>query len=309
LVAAAVIAAVGFHILANRSLFEPYVPVDTVAALIVVLAGAVATTALDPADSWTFAVLLAMALIGAVAPLVIGRLGEERIRPVIILVVGYSIIPVGAAAAFWGLLAPEVGYLLIVSGGGLAGYGVAAHRPVALEAAATVWLGAMLILINDRFGLELHATIVLVAAVLLAVLDVERYRRLRKGQTQPESLRIAEWIVMVLPLTIAAIESFDSLIYVLLLAAEGMALVTWGGITRVRRRAVLGLAAVTTAIALGVLIPLLGEVREGLTGGGWLIVGAIAALIFITAGSLIEKQRIRIGQQLSRWEETLEDWE
>ena len=108
---------------------------------------------------------------------------------------------------------------------------------------------------------------------------------------------------------IAAVESFDSLIYLLLLAAEGAALVTWGGITRVRRRAVVGLIAITTAILLAVLIPLLGEVRQGLTGGGWLIVGAVAALIFIIAGSLIEKQRVRIGQQLSRWGEILEDWE
>jgi hypothetical protein len=46
-----------------------------------------------------------------------------------------------------------------------------------------------------------------------------------------------------------------------------------------------------------------------LTGGGWLIVGAVAALIFIVAGSLIEKQRVRIGEQLSRWGEILEAWE
>lgn len=212
-------------------------------------------------------------------------------------------------AAFWGPFSSEVGYLLIVSGGGLAGYGVAAHRLVALEAAAAVWLGALLILINDRFGLELHATVVLVAAVLLAVLDVERYRRTRNGLAQSEVLRAAEWLVMVLPLMIAVGKSFDSLAYLLLLAAEGAALMTWGGITRVRRRAIVGLIAITTAIVLAVLIPLVGEVREGLTGGGWLIVGAVAALIFIVAGSLIEKQRVRIGEQLSRWSEILEAWE
>jgi hypothetical protein len=304
-----VVAAAGIHALANRSLFQPYVDVDTVAALAGVAGGALATTALDPTESWAFPVLLTMALIGAVAPLIIGRLGEERVRPVIMLVVGYSIIPVVAAAAFWGPFSSEVGYLLIVSGTGLAGYGVAAHRLVALEAAAAVWLGAVLILINERFGLELHFTIVLVAVVLLAVLDVERYRRIRKGLAQPEVLRAAEWVVMMVPLMIAVVESFDSLAYVLLLAAEGAALMTWGGFTRVRRRAVVGLVAITTAIALGVLIPLVGEVRGGLTGGGWLIVGAVAALIFIVAGSLIEKQRVRIGEQLSRWGEILEAWE
>ena len=61
-VTSAVIAVAGIHVLVNRALFEPYVPVDTGAALAVVAAGALATTALDPTESWTFAVLLTMAL-------------------------------------------------------------------------------------------------------------------------------------------------------------------------------------------------------------------------------------------------------
>ena len=309
LLGAAVVAAAAIHLLANRSVFTPYMPVDSVAATAIVGAGALATTTLDADSSWTFVVLLAMALIGAVAPLIIDRLGEERIQPAIILVIGYGVIPVAAAAVFWGPLAAEVGYLLIVSGGALAGYGIVTHRLMALEAAAAVWLGSMLILLNDRFGLELHATIVLVAAVLLAVLEVERHRHLRKGQAQPEALRISEWIVMAVPLLIAAIESFETLAYVLVLGAEGLALLVWAGLTRVRRRAVMGLVAVTTAIVLGVTIPMFEEVRRGLTGGAWLAVGAIAAVVLIAAGSLIERQRIQIGKRLSQWGEILEDWE
>jgi hypothetical protein len=309
LLGAAVVAAAAIHLLANRSVFTPYMPVDNVAATAIVGAGALGTTTLDADSSWTFVVLLAMALIGAVAPLIVGRLGEERIQPAIILVIGYSVIPVAAAAVFWGPLAVEVGYLLIVSGGALAGYGIVTHRLIALEAAAAIWLGSMLILLNDRFGLELHATIVLVAAVLLAVLEVERHRYLRKGQPQPEALRISEWIVMAVPLLIAAVESFESLAYVLVLGAEGLALLVWAGLTRVRRRAVTGLVAVTTAIVLGVTIPMFEEVRRGLTGGAWLVVGAIAAVVLIAAGSLIERQRIQIGKRLSQWGEILEDWE
>ena len=309
LLGAAVVAAAAIHLLANRSVFTPYMPVDSVAATAIVGAGALATTTLNADSSWTFVVLLAMALIGAVAPLIVDRLGEERIQPAVILVIGYSVIPVAAAAVFWGPLAVEVGYLLIVSGGALAGYGIVTHRLMALEAAAAIWLGSMLILLNDRFGLELHATIVLVAAVLLVVLEVERHRYLRKGQPQPEALRISEWIVMAVPLLIAAVESFESLAYVLVLGAEGLALLVWAGLTRVRRRAVMGLVAVTTAIVLGVTIPMFEEVRRGLTGGAWLVVGAIAAVVLIAAGSLIERQRIQIGKRLSQWGEILEDWE
>jgi hypothetical protein len=71
----------------------------------------------------------------------------------------------------------------------------------------------------------------------------------------------------------------------------------------------MGLVAVTTAIVLGVTIPMFEEVRRGLTGGAWLVVGAIAAVVLIAAGSLIERQRIQIGKRLSHWGEILEDWE
>jgi hypothetical protein len=114
---------------------------------------------------------------------------------------------------------------------------------------------------------------------------------------------------MTVPLLLAASQTFGSLAYALVLAAEGLALIVWGGLTRVRRRALTGLVAVTAALLLGVLIPVLDEVRHGLAGGTWLIIGAAAAVVMIGAGSLIERQRAQIGERLSRWEEILESWE
>ena len=309
LAAAIVIAAAGIHLLANRSDFAPYVPVDMTAATAFVVSGALTAMRLDSQASWTFAVLLAMALVAAIAAPLIGRLEGSSARAALILVVGYSIIPLAAAGVFWGPLASEVGYLLIVSGGAVAAYGVASRELFAIEGAVAIWLSSMLILLNDRFELELHATVVLVSIVLLAVLDVERYRHRQDGQSQPEPLRVVEWIAMTVPLLLAASQTFASLGYALVLAAEGSALIVWGGLTRVRRRAVMGLVAVTTALLLGVLIPVLDEVRHGLAGGTWLIIGAVAAVVMIGAGSVIEKQRVRIGERLSRWEEILEGWE
>ena len=45
------------------------------------------------------------------------------------------------------------------------------------------------------------------------------------------------------------------------------------------------------------------------TGGRWLVVGAIAAVVSIAAGSLIEKFRTSVGRRLAQWGEILEDWE
>ena len=138
----------------------------------------------------------------------------------------------------------------------------------------------------------------LIPTSLLAVAWVfQGFIRLRRGRVLPRRLLLA------------ASQTFASLGYALVLAAEGSALIVWGGLTRVRRRAVMGLVAVTTALLLGVLIPVLDEVRHGLAGGTWLIIGAVAAVVMIGAGSVIEKQRVRIGERLSRWEEILEGWE
>jgi hypothetical protein len=307
--ATAVIAALGVHLLVNRSDFEPYVSVDVAAAAAFVVAGAIEVMQLDPQAPWTLTVLLAMALVAAIAAPLFSRLDGSRARGAFILVAGYSAIPLLAAGAFWGPLSSEVGYLLIVSGGTLAAYGVASSRLIAFEGAVIVWLASMLILLNNRFDVELHATVVLVSVVLLAVLDVERYRHRRDGESQPESLRVIEWIAMVVPLLLAASQMFSSLVYALVLAAEGLALIVWGGLTRVRRRAVVGLVAVTTALVLSALIPFLDSLRHGLTGGTWLIIGAIGAVVMIGAGSLIEKQRTKIGERLAHWEEILEEWE
>ncbi|MEA3510067.1 MAG: hypothetical protein U9R51_01405 [Actinomycetota bacterium] len=309
LTVAVVIAALGAHLLANRSEYARYVPVEVAAATAFVVAGALAATRLEPQVPWTFTVLLAMALVAAIAAPLVDRFEAGNARAALILVIGYGIIPIVAATVLWGLLASEVGYLLIVTGGALAAYGVATRKLHAFEGAGAIWLSSILILLNDRFGMELHATVVLVSVVLLAVLDVERYRHRRDEQPQPEPLRILEWIAMTVPLLLAVSTTFDSLVYALVLTAEGLALIVWGGLTRVRRRALVGLAAVTTALVLGVMIPVLREVLQGLSGGTWLAIGAAAAFVMIAAGSLIEKQRVRIGERLSRWEEILESWE
>lgn len=146
--------------------------------------------------------------------------------------------------------------------------------------------------------------------VLLAMIEVERYRRRREGLDIPSWLRIAEWVVTVVPLALAAGEMIvTSSVYGLLLGAEGCALVVWGTLSRVRRRAMLGLAAITAAVLLAVMIPLIQGANQNLTGGWWLVIGGAAAVVFITAGSLIEKYRTRVGDRLAEWGEILESWE
>ena len=63
------------------------------------------------------------------------------------------------------------------------------------------------------------------------------------------------------------------------------------------------------AILLSVAIPVARGIQAGITEGTWLLVAAVAALVFIVVGSTIERQRAAIGRQLRQLGEILEDWE
>jgi hypothetical protein len=170
-------------------------------------------------------------------------------------------------------------------------------------------MGALGVLINDVFDLATHATIVLVAVAILAVLESERYLRKQEGREYAEAFRIIEWLAISVPLALAAVEMLDDLNFGLLLMAEGLVLLVWGFESRVKRRALVGIVGVVTAITIGVVIPVVSGAREGFGSGGWLIAGAVMAVLLIIAGSNISRYRTSFGRHLDRVGAKLEDWE
>jgi hypothetical protein len=172
-----------------------------------------------------------------------------------------------------------------------------------------VWLAALMILVSQRMELTLHAAVIISSITLLATLELERYRRHLADQPIPTGLHHLEWVLMLAPLTLAIADMFESLWFGLALFTEGLLLAGWGAMSEVRRRALLGVGAMICAIILSVIIPAMHGISEGLTGGTWLIIGAIAAVVFITAGSAVERRRHAIGRRLAHIAEILEDWE
>lgn len=140
------------------------------------------------------------------------------------------------------------------------------------------------------------------------MLELERIRRDIDGLPVPDPLRQLEWLLMAAPLGLATVDMFSSLWFGLVLLAEGFTLATWGALTEVRRRALLEVGAMVLAIVLAVAIPALHGLMVGVTAGTWLVAGAIAATVFIAAGSAIERQRHAIGRQLAHITEILEHW-
>ena len=93
------------------------------------------------------------------------------------------------------------------------------------------------------------------------------------------------------------------------LTAEGVALMGWGILTEVRRRALLGVGAVAMAILLSAIIPLSRGVRGGLAGETWLLIGGGAALLLIAIGSFLERYRRGAGRALAAAGRAMEGWE
>ncbi|MFO7700892.1 MAG: hypothetical protein R6W79_09845, partial [Acidimicrobiia bacterium] len=311
LLAAAVAASIGGHLIANREwIATSDLPGDVLgSATFVVSAGFVAAS-LGPDDWWAMPTLLAIALGGAVAAGVAGVTAGLARLSWIVVGTGFSAIAAVGTFVLFPPVSAQFGWMLIVNGAGFAAYALTARQPLVLHVAVVTWLAGVLVLIEYQWTLELLATVTAVCAVLLVMVEVERTRRRRLDEESPEWLHVVEWALMLPPLVLAGREmATTSLWYGLLLGLEGAVLLAWGIATQVRRRAVLGMSAITAAILMAVMVPLVQGMGQSMSGGWWLVIGGLAAALFIATGSVLEKYRTRIGERLAHTAEILERWE
>lgn len=312
LVGGAIAAIAGIDFLANREWIATFdLDATGLASVSFVSSAGLLAASLSPNDPWAMPLLLGIAVVGVACAGISGtQSGRERAAWGI---GGIGFTAVGAIGVFilFDAISPQVGWMLVVNGGAFAAFAITAASFLALNAAIVTWLAAALILIEHRWSLGVLATITAVSVVLLAMIEVERLRRRRENlDVTEEWLRVIEWAAMLSPLLLAGREMVTtSLTYGLLLGFEGAALLAWGTLTEVRRRVVLGLTAITAAILMSVMVPLIEGIGGNLTGGWWLVIGGIAAVVFITIGSILEKYRTRIGERLAKTVDILEHWE
>jgi hypothetical protein len=313
-VGATVFAAIGIHLALNAWSLPQSAALREIAGL--AFTGAAALTAAWQIEWGSAAGLVIFGTVGIAVPAA-GWAGAASSgdhpwsRSAMIVWTGFSAVSLVAAAMHYGIGYGEFAGVVLIAGAALAAHGILARSLIEVEGAVVAWLAALLLILDADFTISVHAAVIIACVGLLAVIEIERFRR---GTEQLEPLPIlhhAEWVLMLAPPALAAAEmlDIDRLWMGLLLFAEGASLLTWGALTQVRRRALLGAAVVALSIVLGITVPAIEGVRGGLTGGIWLAIGAIAAVVFIVAGSLIEHYRTRIGRQLARFGEILGHWE
>ncbi len=226
-----------------------------------------------------------------------------------ILAAGLGLVAATATWIEFGPAAAEMSSVLVILGAGMAAYGVLADRLRFVEGAVVVWLAAALAALDNQFDLSLHVAVVITSVTLLTVIEVERLRLRRTAAEPPPVLATVEWVFLVAPLAFGAIEVLSRLWFSLVLLAEGVAMTTWGVRSEVRRRVLIGFSGIVLAILLAVIVPVAEGVRAGLTGEAWLAVGAVAAVVFLTIGSVIERKRTAINEQIKRIWDIMEGWE
>ncbi len=305
------------YVAANAAAANPQWRLRLASVALILVSVSLAITAEVVRDGAVFAVMLLAAgagmFLSAIAGLLTGSRPADSERPwrveVALLALGLVAIPPTLAAVVFDPIGVEMGTLLVLTGAALAAYGLLALDLAVVEGGMVVWLAALMILVNQRMELTLHAAIVIVSFTLLATVELERYRRHVADQPVPHGLHHLEWALMLAPLALAVADMFESLWFGLALFSEGALLTGWGALSEVRRRALLGVGAMVAAIVLSVIIPALHGIGGGLTGGTWLAIGAVAATLFIIAGSAIERSRSAIGRRLAHIAEILEHWE
>ena len=306
-ISAFVVALIALDLLVNRVLIGGTELPASVAS--VLAAGLLASSAIVD-DRLTLPIFLGIGVVGALAAGAAGASEETRRTAFGIPAIGLSVIAAASTVATFDAQSAQLGLILLIIGAAFCAFAITGREPIAMHAAVFTWLAATLVLIDSQWSLNATVTVLAVAVVVLTMVEVERFRLRRAGQKPDEWLFIVEWLVMLAPLLMAARNMVAiSMAYGLLLAGEGAALLAWGIVTQVRRRAVLGLAAATAAVLMAVMIPLIEGFDGTMSQGWWLLIGGIAAVSFITAGSVIEKYRTRIGERLTQFGTILERWE
>ena len=131
-----------------------------------------------------------------------------------------------------------------------------------------------------------------VGVTVLIVVSLARWDRQRHGQDRATPPLVAlEYLGMLLIVSPALVQIVAlDLGYVLLAIAEGAALVMWGVITRVRRRALFGAAAIGVGAALTLVVPLVGLAPKVRGPWLWLTIAAIG-LVTVLVAAFLEQGR------------------
>jgi hypothetical protein len=280
-------------------------------AVLLVAAGGIAAWSVDLG---TTAVVVAAAAVGLGAVTLAAALGAWRtaspwLRPAVLFAALASAVAIGAACTALpdrDLLVPA----LAVAGLEAAALGLVLRRFELLTASPILLCASWLTFASEALAGQPQWFTVPVGITVLAVEGFLRAAvRAREWHGADASLRAVDYVGMALVVGAALAQTVvESPAYGLAGIAFGSALAAWGAVTRVRRRALFGAAAVGLSALLMLAVPL-AELVPQLEGAAlWATVAALG-LVAIVVAALLEQGRRRVRSTVARIDELTRDWE
>jgi hypothetical protein len=199
---------------------------------------------------------------------------------------------------------------LVLTGVECAVAGIALRRPHLVTPSPIFIAAAWLVFAADAFRGQVQWFTIPCGIALLAVVSIERRARRLLGRNEVTTeLLVAEYVGMTLVVAAALIETIaiDAVRGVVAIGA-GSALAGWGALSRVRRRAWFGAAAVVVAAVLMLAGPLARLVPDVRGPALWGLLAA-SGLVLIVAATMLERGRERLAAFVRRLDALMEGWE
>lgn len=205
---------------------------------------------------------------------------------------------------------PMLVVALLLLGLDLAAVGLAGRHPGLLPAAPVPLGVAWLVFASEALTGNAQWFTVPVGLTLLVVVGLARRQRRGAGLDPVTPAIVALDVLGCLLVVSAALIQIvvDDIAYGLLAVLLGVLVAGWGVLTRVRRRLVIGAATVALAVALMILVPLIGLIPHAGSPVLWLTVAA-AGLIAIVVAAFIEQGRNTVRRVTRSFRELTEGWE
>jgi len=172
--------------------------------------------------------------------------------------------------------------------------------------AAAAWIAFAL----DALGGDPQWIVAPVGLAVLVAVGLWRRDRRQLGQAVADPVVVALERVgvalLVGPSLVQAVT--DSVAYVPVVLALGLAVTAWGAITKVRRRLALGALIVLLAVLILVAVPLVQLLPSWEGAALWVLI-AVVGLVAVLVAAFLERGKAAARKGLARFAEVTQDWE
>lgn len=188
--------------------------------------------------------------------------------------------------------------------------GTISRRPVTLAASPILACVAWLVWASDAWDGEPNwLTVPIGLTILVVVAMIRRIRREWGGRVTGEDVAIVEIVGMAVIVGPPLVQTLTGRLgHVLVAIAAGVLLTVWGATTRVRRRCLVGSAAIALALVIVVVVPLAREVPTWRGPALWLSLIGLGVVALLVAGFFEQGRRV-VRRWRAAFEEVTKDWE